>query len=141
MPAWVRPAVVSLAVGVITLAVAYFVITALRPDADLEVASANGDAISVEGAFGTERGVQVVVRGFVFVDDQVGALLCSARTTGNRPACDGTSLVLHGLDTSRIDLVLAAVPAGGYDAWSRSTVTLLGRTDRASLIVEDVLQT
>ena len=48
-------------------------------------------------------------------------------------------MTLVNLDPNRLDLVLPEHAAGNYDAWSRDTVTLLGRSDRTVFTVEDIL--
>lgn len=82
---------------------------------------------------------QVVVTGYVFIDRYTGDLLCSERTKGDPPACEGEAATLQQLDPSRLDLVRADPGADGYDAWSRDAVVLQVRTRRATFVVEDVL--
>lgn len=138
-PLWLRTTVVSVAAAAITGGIVVVVILALRPERTTETAKATGSAVTVETAASAGQGKVVAVRGFVFLDEQVGALLCSQRTTARRPACAGSSLVLDGIDTSRLDLVRAEQTTGGYDAWARTAVTLLGRVDRATLTVQDII--
>lgn len=139
MPTRLRTALVSVAAAAVTFAIVYAVITALRPARTTETAKATGSAVTVETAASEGRGQVVAVRGFVFLDEGVGALLCSQRTTARRPACAGSSLVLEGLDVSRLELVRAEQAKGGYDAWTRTAVTLQGRVDRAALTVQDIV--
>lgn len=138
-PPWLRTTQVSVATAAVTGLIAVVVILALRPERSTETAKATGSAVTVETAASAGRGKAVAVRGFVFLDEQAGALLCSQRTTARRPACTGSALVLEGLDTSRLDLARAAQTKGGYDAWTRTAVTLLGRVDRATLTVEEIV--
>jgi hypothetical protein len=100
----------------------------------------NDKALSVIDAAKAVSGSRVAVHGFVFFDPQTGPLLCSARTTDDPPACDGTVLRLVGLDATRLDLVQARVTKGGYDSWSRSVVDLLATKEGDTLRVEDVLR-
>jgi len=142
MPSWGRTLLASVGAAVITFAVVYAAVRTLRPDPATSVAEADATAVVVDDVITMERGQRVAVRGYVFLDEDAGSLLCAARTKEKeRFACAGSTLRLVGLDTSRLDLVLADEPGGGYDAWSRSTTVLLGRTSRLTLTVEDILET
>lgn len=139
MPSWTRTLLASLGAAVITFVVAYLILTSVRPEAKTSVAKGDRDAVSVDDAIATARGKKIAVRGFVFIDENVGELLCSERTREDPPACAGSALTLVNLDPNRLELVLAADTDGSYDAWSRDAVTLLGRVDRTTFTVEDIL--
>ena len=141
MPSWVRTVLASVGAAAITLAIAYLVIATLRPEPATQVAKANSEAVTVDDAVQGGGGRRVAVRGYVFLDEGAGALLCSARTNQDPRACSGSSLRLVGLDANRLDLEQATDTRGGYDAWSTGTVVLLGTIDRGALTVQDVLGT
>lgn len=142
MPPWLRTLLASIGAAVITFAVIYVAVRTLRPEPATSVVKADATAVVVDDVIAMDRGERVAVRGYVFLDADAGSLLCAARTKeSGRYACAGSTLQLVGLDTSRLDLVVADEPDGGYDAWSRSTVALLGRADRLTFAVEDILGT
>jgi hypothetical protein len=136
-----RVALVSLVAAAATFGAAWLVLRAVQDDG-AEAASPRGEELSVGEAAAVGVDQHVAVRGFVFVDEQAGALLCSQTTGGSRPACEGDVVRLLDLDTSRLALEIAAEAEGGYDAWSDGEVVLLGTTvGGAGLRVEDVLPT
>lgn len=139
MPRWTRTLLASLGAAVITFVVAYLILTSVRPESKTSVAKGDRQAISVVDALAADRGGKVAVRGFVFIDENVGELLCSERTKDDPPACAGVALTLVNLDPNRLELVLADETKGNYDAWSRDTVTFLGRVDRSTFTVEEIL--
>lgn len=141
MPSSARTVLASVGAAAITFVIAYLVISTLRPEPATQVAKANGAAVTVDDAVRAGGSHRVAVRGYVFLDERAGALLCSARTNDDSRACSGSSLQLVGLDASRLDLEHASQTRGGYDAWSRGAVSLLGTIDHATLTVEDVLGT
>lgn len=129
----------SVGAAVITLTVVYLIVSSVRPEAKTSVAKGGGGAIAVDDAIAVDRGERVAVRGFVFIDANVGELLCAERTRASPPACAGSALALRNLDANRLDLMFAQVPDGSYDAWSRDQVTLFGIANRTTFTVEDVL--
>lgn len=135
----VRTALVSIACFTISFALILILGTVLGSDGS-DVAKSDGDALSVVDAAQVVSGEQVIVRGFVFFDPQTGPLLCSARTSDDPPACDGTVLRLEGIDPNRLELVQAAENKGGYDSWSRDAVVILATKEGPALRVEDVLR-
>lgn len=139
MASWTRTLLASVVLAGVTLAVVYLFLTSIRPEAPTSVATGDAEAVSVDDAISSDRGERVAVRGFVFIDANVGELLCSARTNDDPPACAGAALTLTNLDPSRLELVFPERASGNYDAWSRDTVVLLGRVDRTAFTVDDVL--
>lgn len=135
----VRTALVSVACFTVSFALVLLIGTVMSGDGP-DVARTDDDALSVADAAKVVSGEQVTVRGFVFFDPQTGPLLCSARTRGDRPACDGTVLRLEDLDPNRLELVQAEQTEGGYDSWSRDAVVLLATKVAGTLEVEDVLR-
>ncbi|MFZ6003530.1 MAG: hypothetical protein ACOYXM_06290 [Actinomycetota bacterium] len=117
----------------------YLGVTSMRGDPKVSTAEADEDALGVADAIAMDRGSRVAVRGFVFIDANVGELLCSARRNDDPPTCDGVALTLINLDTNRLDLDVPDDTEGSYDAWSRDIVTLIGRADRTTFVVDDIL--
>lgn len=140
MTRW-RTAGLTVAAFVATLAIAWVVAMALRDEGG-EHAEPEADEVSVLEAARAVPERELAVRGFVFIDDATGPVLCSQTTGGARPACEGDVLRLESLDVSRLALDVADDPSGGYDAWSDGEVVLLGTTrGGARLVVKDVLPT
>jgi hypothetical protein len=135
----VRTALVCVVAFTISFALV-LVIGTILGDEGVERAGSDDRALSVDDAADVASGEQLTVRGFVFFDPETGPLLCSQRTTDDRPACDGTVLRLDGIDPNRLDLVQADVPEGGFDSWSRDEVVLLVTKLGATLRVDDVLR-
>jgi hypothetical protein len=134
-----RTLAVSAVLFAVTLAIPWIVVSWLRHD-DHAQARPRGQESRIADAARFPPEKEVVVRGFVFIDANVPMLLCSQRTTGDRPACSGDVLRLEGLDTSRLSLERAFQSKGGYDAWSDGEVVLLGTTQGSgALLVKDVL--
>jgi len=135
----VRVTAICVALAAATFGAVWAYRTAVR-DRGPEAATPKGDELSVFEAGRTPVEQTITVRGFVFLDDEAGALLCSQTTGGSRPACAGDILRLEDLDTSRLALEVAEGTEGGYDAWSDGEVVLLGTTlGGARLVVKDVL--
>jgi hypothetical protein len=135
----VRTALVCVVAFTISFALVLVLGTILGDDG-VERAESDDRALSVDDAADVASGGQLTVRGFVFFDPETGPLLCSQRTTDDRPACDGTVLRLDGIDPNRLDLVQADVAEGGFDSWSRDEVVLLVTKLGATLRVDDVLR-
>jgi hypothetical protein len=134
-----RIAIVCVALAALTFGAVWLYRSAVR-DEGPEASSPEGDELSVAEAARTPVEQTITVRGFVFVDETAGTLLCSQTTGGDRPACEGDVLRLESLDTSRLALEVAEEADGGFDAWSDGEVVLLGTTlGGARLVVKDVL--
>ena len=104
-----------------------------------EVVEREGGVADVRAAFDAPVGSEVAVSGYVFIDRFTGDLLCSERTSGRRPACEGLTARLEQLDPTRLDLVRADEGEIGFDAWSRDRVVLQVVTRRGTMTVRDVL--
>ncbi len=135
----VRTALVSIACFTISFALVLVIGTVMGDDGR-DVAGTDDDALSVVDAARVVSGERIAVRGFVFFDPATGPLLCSARTSDDPPACDGTVLRLEDLDPNRLELVRAENTRGSYDSWSRDAVVLLATKLGGTLRVEDVLR-
>jgi hypothetical protein len=134
-----RIAAVCVALAAATFGAVWLYRTIVR-DEGPEAASPEAEELSVAEAARTPVEQTITVRGFVFLDEEAGALLCSQTTGGERPACEGDVVRLESLDTSRLALEVADEAEGGYDAWSDGEVVLLGTTlGGARLVVKDVL--
>ena len=134
-----RIAVLCVALAAVTFGAVWAYRSTVGDDGP-EASSPEGAELSVADAARTPVEQTITVRGYVFVDETAGTLLCSQTTGGSRPACEGDVLRLESLDTSRLALEVAEETEGGYDAWSDGEVVLLGTTlGGARLVVKDVL--
>lgn len=129
----------STALGIATFAAIYGVASSLRSTPSAKVAEGTEEFLSVDEALDHLSGTRIAVRGYVFLDEEAGELLCSRRTTDEPIACAGQSLRLVNLDTSRLDLVIAPPGAKGYDAWTKEPVSFVGIISAGSFAVEDLV--
>ena len=126
-------------VVLVVAVLAYGGYLAYRDRTDNDVAPASAAAVDVRTAIEAPIDTELSVTGYVFTDEFTGDLLCSERSAGTRPACEGVAAKLQQLDPTRLDLVRAEQKKGGYDAWSRDRVVLRVVARRGVFVVRDVL--
>ena len=135
----VRTVVVSGVSFLAAILLVYAVLVFFRPKPDTEEAKTDGDALSVPDALELGFGKKTAVRGFVFIDEKTGPLLCSERSRDEPLTCEGVVFRLDNLDTSRLDLVVNKHPRKAYDAWARDEVVLFGEVDGAFFVVREIV--
>lgn len=94
-------------------------------------ATAVGPGISIDEARASDSQEPLLINGWLVVSPQGEARFCSALGESNPPSCNGSSLLVEGLDPADAGEL---AEAGGVQ-WSEVSIQLLGSIEDGRLVV------
>ena len=113
------------------------------PGSRLTAAEVRSGELDIPQALAVGPDETVVVRGFLFFDEERGLRLCTFREKGNPPECQEPYFDLIGIDRSSFNFDKSARVEELDDLrlyWIEETVAVSGTVNGRELTVQDVLQ-
>ncbi len=118
------------------IATALIVVAAAACGGGNPAATAPDEQLSIEEAIASNAEGPVTVRGYIVAPAGQTTMLCSALLESYPPQCGGPSLIVEGIDLSRIEALTGTNdPSLAQVQWSDREVSLLGSVEDGTFVV------